>query len=284
MTQRFFYDTEFLEGSQKRRIFGFELPSVFDTHKTIDLISIGIVSEDGNREYYAISKDFNLKEAWNRYDIVKHERTIGFSNNIEIEEEKVYWIRENVLKPIFVELFIQDNELNKEICQEQKNKNVIENKMTFYWLQQLITKYGKTNKQIAEEIKEFVAHSIEPDLPPADYFYKKDSWIFRDIEFFAYYSAYDHIVLSWLYGKMINLPKGFPQYTIDLKQELERLNEEPMEYPITTFVYDNKYIAGIDPYFSKLQDHPNYPKQTNEHNALSDAKFNRELYLFLKNL
>ena len=35
---------------------------------TIELISIGIVAEDG-REYYAISKDFNLKEAWNRYDI-----------------------------------------------------------------------------------------------------------------------------------------------------------------------------------------------------------------------
>ena len=39
----------------------------FDSKPTIDLISIGIVSSDGS-EYYAISKDFNLKEAWNRVD------------------------------------------------------------------------------------------------------------------------------------------------------------------------------------------------------------------------
>ena len=51
---KYFLDTEFLEGTQKKW-FG-------QTKPTIDLISIGIVCEDG-REYYAISKDFNLKEA-----------------------------------------------------------------------------------------------------------------------------------------------------------------------------------------------------------------------------
>ena len=69
---KYFIDTEFIEGKPtestswlilKRRggglMFGLPKP-------TIDLISIGIVCEDG-REYYAISKDFNLKEAWNRY-------------------------------------------------------------------------------------------------------------------------------------------------------------------------------------------------------------------------
>ena len=58
---KYFIDTEFLEGTQKKW-FG-------ETKPTIDLISIGIVGEDG-REYYAISKDFNIKEAWNRYDKV----------------------------------------------------------------------------------------------------------------------------------------------------------------------------------------------------------------------
>ena len=55
---KYFLDTEFLEGAQKK---WFE-----QTKPTIDLISIGIVCEDG-REYYAISKDFNLKEARNRF-------------------------------------------------------------------------------------------------------------------------------------------------------------------------------------------------------------------------
>ena len=92
MTNKYFIDTEFLEGTQKKW-FG-------ETKPTIDLISIGIVGEDG-REYYAISKDFNLKEAWNRYDLVRDGfRDYGMTPNWK----KVYWIRDNVLKPIFIEL------------------------------------------------------------------------------------------------------------------------------------------------------------------------------------
>jgi hypothetical protein len=56
----YYLDTEFIEGQQSR-LFGIPTKSL----PTIDLISIGIVSQDG-REYYAVSKDFNLKEAWNR--------------------------------------------------------------------------------------------------------------------------------------------------------------------------------------------------------------------------
>jgi hypothetical protein len=33
-----------------------------------------------------------------------------------------------------------------------------------------------------------------------------------------------------------------------------------------------------------MKDHPNYPKNTNAHNALSDARWNKELHLFLNNL
>jgi len=59
-TMKYFIDTEFLEGTQDKTFLGFKYSK---TKPTIDLISIGIVAEDG-REYYAISKDFNLKEAW----------------------------------------------------------------------------------------------------------------------------------------------------------------------------------------------------------------------------
>ena len=75
---RYYLDTEFLEGTQKS-FFG-------KTKPIIDLISIGIVSE-GGREYYAISKDFNLKEAWNRYDIVT-EQVYGDLRNIFPEGSK----------------------------------------------------------------------------------------------------------------------------------------------------------------------------------------------------
>lgn len=55
----YYIDTEFLEGTQKKFPFG-------NTKPTIDLISLGLVDEK-DRIYYAISKDFNLKEAWNRW-------------------------------------------------------------------------------------------------------------------------------------------------------------------------------------------------------------------------
>ena len=91
---KYFIDTEFLEGTQ-RGWFG------KTTKPTIDLISVGIVCEDG-REYYAISKDFNLKEAWNRYDIKTSHNLFGG------QDYKVYWIRDNVLKPIFYEMYGKD--------------------------------------------------------------------------------------------------------------------------------------------------------------------------------
>src|ERR1035437_3915470 len=87
---KYFIDTEFIEGTQ-RKIFG-------KTKPTIDLISIGIVSNDG-RKYYAISKDFNLKEAWNRHDLLE----ANTNKNHSMNDIKVYWIRENVLKQIWKE-------------------------------------------------------------------------------------------------------------------------------------------------------------------------------------
>ena len=51
---KYFLDTEFHESKKPVKMLGITLKEV----RTIDLISIGIVCEDG-REYYAISKDFN---------------------------------------------------------------------------------------------------------------------------------------------------------------------------------------------------------------------------------
>lgn len=62
---------------------------------------------------------------------------------------------------------------------------------------------------------------------------------------------------------------------IDLKQESYRLyNIKKEEY---------KKGAGKN-FINKMSNHLDYPKQTNEHNALSDARFNKELYYFLKNI
>lgn len=242
----YYLDTEFLEGSQKK-LFG-------KTKPTIDLISIGIVSED-DREYYAISKDFNLKEAWNRYDL-DH----GSGDQRNRPPRKIYWIRENILKPIFKELWY-------EKCHLQ-NLHHVTNDFTYKNLKKLISLYGKTNKEIAEEVKHFVYYTGWEVDPPV---HKQKLDEKGDINFYTYYGDYDWVVFCWLFGKMIDLPKRFPMYSKDLKQELDELGG-----------FRKMYHESLDSWLKLVKINKDYPKQDKEHNALSDARFNRLLHKFIE--
>lgn len=66
---RYFFDTEFIEDG-----------------KTIDLISIGIVAEDG-REYYAISTEFDEDKAspWVKDNVLTHLPTNWIKKNVFIQ-------------------------------------------------------------------------------------------------------------------------------------------------------------------------------------------------------
>ena len=213
---KYFLDTEFIEGTQ-HTFFG-------KTKPTIDLISIGIVAEDG-REYYAISKDFNLKEAWNRYDWKQKKVNDGIPGAY-----KVYWIRENVLKPIF-------DEWNKYSYHTFNYKN----------MKYCINMIGKSNKQIAEDIKDFVFKGQGQKI-------RFDN----SIQFYGYYSDYDWVVFCWLFGKMIDLPKGFPMFAFDIQQQIE-------EYKI-----DKEQLLKEVP-------------QISCHNALQDAIWNKDAYNWIQN-
>ena len=284
---KYFLDTEFLEGTQKKW-FG-------ETKPTIDLISIGIVGED-SREYYAISKDFNLKEAWNRYDI-KVEQVSGDLRNRYPEgiKTKVYWLRDNVLKPIFIELRAKE----VEEYNIAKRRNIILDFPTYSFsyknFKRLINKYGKTNKQIAEEVYEFCKGKInerkdgfrefvyskddvnkEKPLPAYGYFENRSN-----PEFYGYYCDYDWVVFCWLFGKMIDLPKGFPMFAFDLKQTLD---EKALNWKGNLQQTLQIYCDDFDSKLDAIKSCKDYPKQTNEHNALSDAHFNYNLYKFLNTL
>jgi hypothetical protein len=243
---KYFIDTEFLEGVQDKTIFGIKYGQ---TKPTIDLISIALVGEDG-REYYAISKDFNLKEAWNRYDIKKEWYSIDESTQ-STRDVKIYWIRENVLKPIY------DDLCSKRTVYEKTYHWELAEPFSYKSMKYLINRYGKTNKQIAKEVKEFVGtqETIGNWEEIKDKFKPK---------FYGYFADYDWVVFCWLFGRMIDLPKGFPKYCIDLKQHKDYLIE----------------VGGI----KDMEKYLDYPKQTNEHNALADARWNRELYKFLESL
>lgn len=100
-------------------------------------------------------------------------------------------------------------------------------------------------------------------------FHKEIAWEVKKFlgekpEIYAYYADYDWVAFCQLFGTMMDLPDGYPMYCRDLKQTLDE--------------YAEQHRVALD----SLKQHPAYPKQDNEHNALDDAKWNRELYLFLQ--
>lgn len=265
---KYFFDTEFIEGPQDKTIAGIKYGQ---TKPTIDLISIGIVSESG-KEYYAVSKDFNLKEAWNRYQVNQEAYYYGMGGKY-IPEEGEYWIRENVLRPIFRELAHEDAMKDFPEISEVEKGEYFENRelpeFTYKNLKKLLSVYGKTNKQIAKEIKDFIYTekiSSGGQITNGSFFPNE----YPEPEFWAYYADYDWVVFCQLFGTMMDLPKGFPMYCRDLKQ-----------------LYDSLEVDGIYDYpfhITTLKDHPEYPKQENEHNAIDDARWGKRLYKFLTKL
>jgi hypothetical protein len=150
---RFWFDTEFYEDG-----------------KTIELISIGIVAEDG-QEYYA-------------------ETAGGYHLSGRSE-----WLEQNVRPHLRGGLAT------------------------------------KARSNIAREIVDFVGEKPE---------------------FWAYYADYDWVALCQLYGRMIDLPDGWPMFCRDLKQ------------------------------LAVMCGDPKFPKQDSAlHNALADARWAKEAWQWL---
>lgn len=266
----YYLDTEFIEGTQSKQV-PFLNFKYGETKFTIDLISIGIVAEDG-REYYAISKDFNLKEAWNRFQYKERtnvERANGF------EPRKEYWVRENVLHQIHYDLWQIENsfKLSFEEWKEKTCKGFYKGRKHYRSLKRLLKKYGKSNEQIAKEVKDFST------MYPA----KNGVGLQLDdnINFYAYYGDYDWVVFCWLFGRMINLPKGFPMYCKDLKQILD---ERAGNWTGMIEQQSNIFNDTLESKINSIKSCKDYPKQTNEHNALADAKWNKRLHEFLNKI
>lgn len=284
---KYFFDTEFIEDISKW--------TLAKNRHFIDLISIGIVAEDG-REYYAISKDFNPDDA-------------------------SQWVKENVLYPIMVENGYT------------KNLSNLHGKLGYSRsaIKDIQKRKGKSNKQIAVEIAAFVNEGLEVVI---DKVTRADCWnekfyqnefayikrhntfipetiyssgfnndgyarnkkiIYNQPVFYGYFADYDWVLFCSLYGKMIDLPKGFPMYCRDLKQMLdEALEKEKWFYARDIWSNSNRSIQNIGTGQTQADDRPatleeklktvkqltEYPKQKNEHNALADAKWNLQLFNF----
>jgi len=104
-------------------------------------------------------------------------------------------------------------------------------------------KFWKRRKTIAAEVREFLLFDPYPVI---------DGQLDESPEIWAYYADYDWVALCQLFGTMMDLPKGFPMYCRDIKQECDRVGN------------------------------PKLPKQeSGEHNALADARWNKQAWDFL---
>lgn len=160
------YDTEFLEDG-----------------RTIALISIGMVADDG-REYYAVNKQMPKRRI-----------------------RKSPWLMANVVPSL------------------PKPHGDWIMSMPDRWLFNYLDPCVKEPHVIAREVRDFIQATSDPEL-----------W--------AWYAAYDHVLLCQLWGRMVDKPDGVPMFTHDLKQEADRLG---------------------------VADLPSLPGVTG-HNALSDAR------------
>lgn len=161
---RYFIDTEFIEDG-----------------RTIQLLSIGIVAEDG-RELYLETQDAHDYKA---FGTCQHQ-----------------WVKENVIP-----------HLGK-------------------------TDFGCTRDDLKANIMLF----CDPDLNGKP-------------EFWGYYADYDWVVFAQVFGTMMDLPKGFPMFCMDLKQWAVMLGDPKLP-----------------------------PQSSTEHHALEDARWNRDVYAFLNTL
>lgn len=174
---RFWFDTEFIEA-------GHEWP--------LELISIGMVAEDG-REYYACNQQ------------------VDFARLLENP-----WLVENVLPSLPVEKRYEDRPWAPD--------NVLMS----------VGGAWKSRATIARELIEFCG--IQPEI-----------W--------SYYADYDWVILCQLFGRMIDLPGGWPMYARDIKQWCDMLGN------------------------------PKLPEQTGTaHDALHDARHHRAMWEFLDQL
>lgn len=161
---RFFLDTEFIESGPG---------------KSIQLISIGLVCEDG-REFYAISSEFDPATASD-------------------------WVKENVLAKL-----------------EPDVERLTLNQIAYVLIAYIWPNYLDTKPKP---------------------------------EFWGYFSDYDWVCFCQCFGTMMDLPKGFPMFCLDIKQLC---------------------VSKGD---------PRLPEQgKGEHNSLADAKWNKLAWEFLQSI
>jgi hypothetical protein len=193
---RVFYDTEFWENG-----------------RTIDLASIGMVTEAGHDSLYYVNGEFPFAEA----------------------AEANPWLAKNVYPHLPV------SQIHGVWHVDFTDERVVPRDEIRHHVEQFLMYCHRLAAK--KDRREFVAGEYDRD----------------DIELWAFFSAYDHVALCQLWGRMIDLPPYVPMFTNDLASEAR----------VVLGKADARKLSTLVP-------------QTGEHDALADARWDLEAFQYLQ--
>lgn len=198
---------------------------------TIELISIGIVCEDG-REYYQVCKDFNFYAA--------------YAND---------WLRENVLKNILRDL--DDAIFSQDISY-------------FIYAQTLLAKHGNSLEQIKSGVLDFISNDEHPEFYGyyCDYDWVVFCWLFgRMIDLPKHFPMYCRDLkqmLDSMYMNQVNKYEGKTRLEAWLEDVKKHPNYPKQENEHNALADARWNKALYD--FLNAYDYPNNPNQPAKRN------------------
>ena len=180
---KYYLDTEFIEDGE-----------------TIDLISIGIVADD-EREYYAISTDFDPRRAsqWVKDNVLsklpfRHPASPTQGGSPRAWEESLAWKPRHLIRDEVAEFL----GYTPDVTWYQRRG-----------LARVLDSFFPLKPKIEFELR------LSASTP----------------EIWADYASYDWIALCQLFGTMMDLPKGMPMYCNDIQQYRNKLGVHEAELP-----------------------------------------------------
>lgn len=140
------------------------------------------------------------------------------------------------------EFYAESTSFNPELANEWVKENVLSHLV--YQRSAPFIDYKEDGIQMCgtdQEIKNQILTFIHSSFDPKP-------------EFYAYFASYDWVVFARLFGRLIDKPGHFPMWVIDLKQMM--------------------WERGLTTEWKQQQ----CPDPEKEHNALADARWNKNLY------
>jgi len=236
---KYFIDTEFHEHKKPIKFLGITIAKVW----TIDLISIGIVSEDG-RTYYAINRDLNLKHA-----------------------KKNKWLNDNVLKKLPEKRELYPPYGSPRLWQESMRWLPMEQ------IKQEVIDFCGGKLQCDDFGNSFYEYKNNDTPEFYGYYGSYDwvvfCWVFGTMmqlpnDFPMYIKDLKQMLDEW-----VNKQDWY--YGRDCWSNTGSKDLQEKDRPAT---FEEK--------LSKVKKLDSYPKLGNEHNALDDAQWNFMLFQFLQ--